>query len=93
MPEKIKSPLEALKKEEEGVKTGNRRPGRGGVRIPAGKQEPAGSPAPDFLLDLQYGVHDSALGCQGLGVRLIVALRLDKLDQLVGEVGVRVLEC
>src|SRR3546814_20948061 len=37
---------------------------------------------------LNDGLHDGALGGDGLGVRLVVALGLDQLDQFVGQVDV-----
>mgnify|MGYP006201538127 CR=1 FL=1 len=37
---------------------------------------------------LNDGLHDGALGRDGLGVRLIVALALDQVYQLVGQVNV-----
>jgi len=41
---------------------------------------------------LDDGLHDGALSGDGLGVRLIVALGLDQVHQLVGQVDVGVLQ-
>jgi hypothetical protein len=41
---------------------------------------------------LDDGLHDGALGGDGLGVRLIVALGLDQVHQLIGQVDVGVLQ-
>jgi len=43
------------------------------------------NPASSHLND---GLHDGALGGDGLGVRLVVALRLDQVDQFVGQIDV-----
>lgn len=42
---------------------------------------------------LNGGLQDSAFGGHGLGVGLVVALRLDELHQLRGQVDVRLLQC